>query len=85
MLTLQQSHYSTDNDSRALLAIKAKQELYYNVHAWPLPELRSDDRESVYSALWKKTCDKKIALHSYDVHVGEVTYRQNCCDIRRLS
>ena len=42
--SLLQPHYSTENDSRALLAANAKQELYYNVHAQPLPELRSGER-----------------------------------------
>ena len=87
--SLLQPRYSTVNDSRALLAAKARQELYYNMHARPLPELKSGERVRIQlpgQKTWTPgTCDKKVALRSYDVHVGGGTYRRNRRHIRRSS
>ena len=47
-------------------------------------------RECVFSSpgqkIWTSgTCDKKVALRSYDVHVGGGTYQRNRRDIRKSS
>ena len=59
------------------------------MHTWPLPELRSGERVGIQlpgQKTWTPgTCDKKVALRSYDVYIGGGTYRWNSREIRRSS
>jgi len=86
---LLEPRHSTVNDSRALLAAKAKQEHYYNAHSRPLPDLTTGASVRIRlpgEKTWTPgTCERNAAPKSYDIRVGPTTYRRNRRHIRRIS
>ena len=87
--SLLQPRHSAETDSHALLAAKAKQEYYYNMHAQPLPTLKSGASVRIRlpgQKIWTPgTCERNVGPRSYEVQVGGSTYRRNRRDIRKSS
>ena len=77
--TLLQPRYSTEEDTRATVGNKQRQQYYYNTHTKPLQPI--DRGETVHIKLpgqktWSAgTCMGPVGLHSYEVKVGESVYR----------
>lgn len=79
--TLLQPRYSTEEDTRALMGKKQRQQYYYNQHAKPLQPINQG--ETVRMKLpgqktWTPgTCMGQVGPRSYEVKVGESVFRRN--------
>lgn len=79
--TLLQPRYSTEEETRALIGNKQRQQHYYNKHAKPLRPIGQG--ETVRMKLpgqktWSAgTCMAQAGPRSYEVKVGETVYRRN--------
>ena len=79
--TLLQPRYSTEEDTRALMGQKRRQQYYYNRHSRPLQPL--NPKETVRMKLpgqksWSPgTVMGQVGPRSYDVEVGKTVYRRN--------
>ena len=79
--TLLQPRYSTEQETRALIGNKQRQQHYYSKHAKPLHPIQPG--ETVRMKLpgqktWTAgSCTGQTGPRSYDVKIGETVYRRN--------
>jgi len=80
--TLLQPRNTTETDSRAIIGVKSRQRYYYNRHKKPLTQITPGERvhmklpnENKWSA---RLCTQQVHPRSYNVKVGDTTYRHNC-------
>ena len=82
---LLQPRFSTEEESRAILAKKEWQRYYYDKSAHPLPPLHLGDTVRMLcpgQSTWMPgVCQGQIAPRSYDVRVGDAIYRRNRRDL----
>ena len=77
--SLLQPQYATEEDTRALIGVKKRQQHYYDKHSKPLPQQR---RHSPHEIPWMKQMGRRhlhrqVGSRSYEVKVGHGIYRRN--------
>ena len=79
--TLLQPRYSTEQETRALIGNKQRQQHYYNRHAkllHPIKPVETVRMKLPGQKTWTAgTCTGQTGPRSYDVKVGETVYRRN--------
>ena len=83
--TLLTPNYPTEEDTRAIMGKRERQQYYYNRHAKPLQPLIAGETVRIRPPGEKSwiagTCIGQAGPRSYNVRVGEAVYRRNRRDL----